>query len=275
MANKKQLKIGLALGSGGAKGLAHIGVIKVLEKNNIPIDFIAGSSIGALIGAHYALYKDVKKIEEIATETNWRTIINLFDPTLSGGLVKGDKIEKLIKSWIRNPDFNDLKIPLTVIATDLITGREINIASGDIIKAIRASLSVPAIFKPVEYDGKLLADGGLSNPLPDDIARQMGADIVIAVNLDNDYFENGLKRNNLSLPRVSIRALNIMRYHLAQNCLKTADAVIEPKVGEIGLIGWSKFFNSQETKQIIKVGEEATIKFLPRIKKFLYDKRKL
>ena len=274
MANKKQLKIGLALGSGGAKGLAHIGVIKVLEKNNIPIDFIAGSSIGALIGAHYALYKDVKKIEEIATETNWRTIINLFDPTLSGGLVKGDKIEKLIKSWIRNPDFNDLKIPLTVIATDLITGREINIASGDIIKAIRASLSVPAIFKPVEYDGKLLADGGLSNPLPDDIARQMGADIVIAVNLDNDYFENGLKRNNLSLARVSIRALNIMRYHLAQNCLKTADVVIEPKVGEIGLIGWSKFFDSQGTKQIIKAGEEATIKFLPPIKKFLYGQKK-
>lgn len=269
MANKKQPKIGLALGSGGAKGLAHIGVIKILEENNIPIDFIAGSSIGALIGAHYALYKDSKKIEKIATETNWRTILNLFDPTLSGGLIKGDKMEKLIKSWLKNSDFNDLKIPLTITTTDLITGREINIVSGSIIKAIRASLSVPAIFKPVEYNGKLLADGGLSNPLPDNIVRRMGADTVIAVNLDNDYFENGLKGNNLSLARVSIRALNIMRYHLAQNCLKTADVVMEPKVGEVGLMGWSKFFNSQETKQVIKAGEEAAIKFLPKIKKLI------
>ena len=269
MANIKQPKIGLALGSGGAKGLTHIGVIKILEKNNIPIDFIAGSSIGALIGAHYALYKDLKKIEEIAIETNWRTVLNLFDLALNRGLIKGDKIEKLIESWIKNPDFNDLKIPLTVITTDLITGREINIASGSIIKAIRASISVPVIFKPVEYNGKLLADGGLSNPLPDDIARQMGADIVIAVNLDNDYFENGLKKNNLSLLRISIRALNIMRYHLAQNCLKTADVVIEPKVGEIGLIGWNKFFNSEETKQIIKAGEEAAEEALPKIKKLI------
>ena len=214
--------VGLALGSGGVKGLAHIGVIKALEKNNIPIDFIAGSSIGALIGAHYAIHRDSKEMEEITFSTNWRTGLNLFDPTWKGGFIKGDKMEILIESWFKKSGFINLKIPLTIISTNLITGREVDITNGDIVKAVRASMSVPAVFKPVEYERQLLSDGGLSNPLPDDIARKMGADIVIAVNLDNDYFENGLNKNNLSLPGVSMRALNIMRYHLARNCLKTA-----------------------------------------------------
>ncbi len=192
MSEIKQVKIGLALGIGGAKGLAHIGVIKVLEKNNIPINFIAGSSIGALIGAHYAIFKDIKKIEEIVLTTNWRTSFNLFDPTLKGGFIKGNKVEKLMDSWFNGKDFNDIQIPLSVVTTDLITGQEININSGDFLKAVRSSLSVPTIFKPVKYKEHLLVDGGLSNPVPDDLARRMGADIVIVVNLDNDYFKNNL-----------------------------------------------------------------------------------
>ncbi|NCF75050.1 MAG: patatin family protein [Xanthomonadaceae bacterium] len=278
MTNKKYPKIGLALGSGGVKGLAHIGVIKVLKANNIPIDYITGSSIGALVGAFYAANKNINKLEKIALEATWRTGLSVVDPTFKGGLVKGERLENLIKIWLTNDlRFNDLKIPLVVIATDLITGKEVHIKQGNIIKAIRASSSVPIVFQPVKYKNKLLADGGLSNPLPDEVARAMGADIVIAVNLDNVYFNNGLNHDlskNINLTKVPIRALNILRYHLARNSLKTADILIEPKVGEIGLVGWSKFFNSKEVKKTIKAGEKATLQILPQIKKILYGKSK-
>ncbi|MCK5027412.1 MAG: patatin-like phospholipase family protein, partial [Candidatus Pacebacteria bacterium] len=219
MINKKQPKIGLALGSGGVKGLSHIGVIKALKANNIPIDHIAGSSIGALVGAFYAIGQDIDKLEEIALEATWKMGLSIFDPSLNGGFVKGNRLEKLIETWItNNPTFDDLNIPLTIIATDLLTGKEVDIKQGNIIKAVRASLSVPVVFQPIEYKNKLLADGGLSNPVPDSVVRAMGADIVIAVNLDNVYFDNGLDRDmnkNINLAKVPIRALNILRYHLA------------------------------------------------------------
>jgi len=269
MQHKKRLKIGLALGSGGAKGLAHIGVIKALEKNNIPIDFIAGTSIGALVGAYYAIYKDASKLEKVALSTNWRTSLSLLDPSLSGGFVKGTKVEDLIKGWFNGYSFDDLKIPLTTIATDLISGQEVDMASGDLAKAVRASLSVPLVFQPVKYNDYLLADGGLSNPLPDIVVRQLGAEIVIAVNLDNKFFDNNVNDNNLSIPKTGVRVLNIIRYHFAQNCLKSGDIVIEPKVGEIGLVAWNKFFNGQETEELISAGEEATTKSLSRIKDFI------
>ncbi|MEA2064985.1 MAG: patatin-like phospholipase family protein [Patescibacteria group bacterium] len=273
MINKKQPKIGLALGSGGVKGLSHIGVIKVLEENNIPIDYITGSSIGALVGAFYAANQNINDLEKIALEATWRTGLSIVDPTFNGGLVKGKRLENLIKTWIASDlNFNDLKIPLVVITTDLITGKEVHIKYGNIIKAIMASLSVPIIFQPVKYKNKLLADGGLSNPLPDDVARAMGADIVIAVNLDNVSFNNGFKNDldkNINLTKVPIRVLNILRYHLAQNSLKTADILIEPKVGEIGLVGWSKFFDNKEVKKTIRVGEKAALEILPQIKKLI------
>ncbi|MEA2089028.1 MAG: patatin-like phospholipase family protein [Patescibacteria group bacterium] len=273
MTKFKRPKIGLALGSGGVKGLTHIGVIKALKDNNIPIDYIAGSSIGALVGAFYAANQNINKLEAIALEATWRTGLSIVDPTFNGGLVKGKRLENLIKTWIASDlNFNNLKIPLVIVATDLTTGKEIDIKQGNIIKAIRASLSVPVVFQPLKYKNKLLADGGLSNPLPDDVARAMGADIVIAVNLDNTSFNNGLKNDldkNINLTKVPIRALNILRYHLAQNSLKTADILIEPKVGEIGLVGWSKFFDNKEVKKTIRAGEKATLKILPQIKKLM------
>ncbi|MCK5510628.1 patatin-like phospholipase family protein [Candidatus Parcubacteria bacterium] len=274
MQHKKKLKIGLALGSGGVKGLAHIGVIKVLEKNNIPIDFIAGSSIGALVGTYYAIYKDVDKLEKVALSSNWRTALSLLDPTWNGGLVKGAKVEDLIKGWFNGYGFDDLKIPLTIVVTDLISGQEVDIASGDLAKAVRASLSVPPIFKPIKYNGYLLADGGLSNPLPDDIVRKMGADIVIAVNLDNKNFDDSLNEDSLSISKTSIRALNIIRYHFAQNCSRNGDVVIKPKIKEIGLVGWNKFFNEQGAEEIIKAGGKAAIKSLVQIKNFMKEKEK-
>ena len=133
MAELKRPKIGLALGSGGSRGLAHIGVIKALEENNIPIDFIAGSSIGAMIGGFYAARLDIKEIEEIALSINWRRIFSiLFDPHLKQGLIGGEKLKTFIKNYINGKKFEDCKIPFAAVATDLKTGEIVILNKGEI-----------------------------------------------------------------------------------------------------------------------------------------------
>ena len=269
----KRPRIGLALGSGGAKGLAHIGVIKVLEKNNIPIDFIAGSSIGALIGGFYSATKDIKQVEEIAISTNWRQLLSLVDPSLRQGLIKGEKIKKFIETHIGKVKFQDLKIPLSVIATDLRNGEIIPISQGEVASAIRASISFPLIFKPVEREGKLLADGGLSLPVPVEIVSKMGAKLVIAVNLDADYFTN--KSNNktdLGFYEIAINSINLLCYHLARWNVRNADIIVEPKLSiKMGIVHWDKFLDGRD---IILSGELAMKKKLLQLQKLIYHKSK-
>ena len=268
-------KIGLALGSGGPRGLAHIGVIKVLEKENIPIDFIAGCSIGAMVGGFYALTKDIAWVEKIAMETDWRRIVSfLAEPSfLSGGLIGGEKIEKFFLHQVGGKKFKDLQIPLIIVATDINTGKEVRIIEGDLATAIRASSSVPLIFKPTKRKGRLLVDGGLSNPVPCDVAGKMGADIIIAVNLDNYFFHNSNRASDtsggkLAIHKVALNSLNILRYHLSQHCVKKADLVITPKVDEKS---WTQFRNGEK---IIKKGETETQLNLPRIKDLIRAKTK-
>ena len=266
--NIKQPKVGLALGSGGARGLAHIGVIKVLEENNIPIDFIAGCSIGAMVGGLYALTKDINLVEKIAMATDWRRIVSLLaEPALfSGGLVGGEKIEKFILDQTGGKSYKDLKVPFIAVATDINTGEEVKIKEGSLAKAIRASSSVPLVFKPCKRGNKLLVDGGLSDPVPVDVAREMGAEIVIAVNLDAHFFGNRTEAktyNKLGVYTIANNAINILRYHLAQYCLRDADIIIAPKVGATS---WTKFTSG---RGIIKKGEAETRLALPKIKKSL------
>jgi NTE family protein len=252
MFKSKKPKIGLALGSGGPKGLAHIGVIKVLEENNIPIDFIAGSSIGAMVGGFYAAAKDVKQMEKIALGTGWKLILSLIDPSLSQGLVGGEKVKKFIESHIDKIHFQDLKIPLSVVATDLKSSEAIVINKEEVASAIRASISFPLVFKPIEREGKLLADGGLSLPVPVDIVRKMGAELVIAVNLDADYFANGNNaKANFGFYKIANNSINLLRHHLASWNIKNADIVITPQLGSMH---WNKFLDG---KDIILEGEKA------------------
>jgi len=239
----KRPKIGLALGSGGPKGLAHIGVIKILEENNIPIDFIAGSSIGALIGGFYSATKDIGQVEKIALNANWRQLLSLIDPSLQRGLIGGEKIKKFVERHIGKIKFQDLKIPFSAITTDLKTGEIISINQGEVASAIRASISIPLVFKPVERKGRLLADGGLSLPVPVKTARRMGAELVIAVNLDADYFANNdNNKTNLGFYKIANNSINLLRYHLASWNIKEADIIVEPKFGiKLGIVRWNKF----------------------------------
>ncbi len=266
----KYKKVGLALGSGGVKGLAHIGVIKALIENEIPIDYLAGTSIGALVGAHYAAYQDVHSTEKIVSDTSWRNAFVFMDPSLRGGIIRGNRAEAWIKQFLNNHSFETLKIPLTVVATDLLSGQEVDFSSGNLINALRASISVPPIFQPVKFQGYILCDGGLTNPLPDDIVSNMGAEVVITVNLDSGKFIDHKKDFDASsMTKVTIRSLNILRHQLAKKTLTSTNIMIEPDVVEIGLIGWNQFFDSRQAKKMIDAGYEATIPNIKQIKKLI------
>jgi NTE family protein len=256
-------KIGLALGSGGARGLAHIGVIKILEKNNIPIDFIAGSSIGALIGGLYAATKNIKKIEEIFLANNKQQLLKLaFDPTFGPGFINGDKIENFVSNIIDEIKFKNLKIPFTAVATDLKNGKSVLIDKGSVSNAIRSSISVPMIFKPSQMGKKLLVDGGLSQSVPVEAVKKMGADFVIAVNLDAHCHYQSRKKN-LSLSDIGYYSLGILRARVSELNAKNADVIIEPDIHNSSIIGWMDFTDG---KKLIKKGESATKSSIIKIK---------
>jgi len=180
----KNRKVGLVLGSGGAKGVSHIAVIEYLETMGIPIDMIAGSSIGSIVGAIY-LTGNLKKFEEDMLKFTKKELFSLFDFTLpKSGIVKGKNFMKLLENYIPpEARFEDLPKPLSIIATDYYTGRQIVFRKGNLHKAIRASISIPGVFVPVFFNGDFLLDGGVANPLPIDVVKDMGAGLTIAVNL--------------------------------------------------------------------------------------------
>ena len=248
------------MGAGGPKGLAHIGVIRALEENKIPIDFIAGTSIGALIGAFYALTKNIDEIERIALGLTWRKMMSLLAaPSLSlMGLVKARHIEKFFSNQFGQKTFKDLKIPFVAVATDLNTGREVRIEDGCLIKAVAASIALPIIFEPIKMDNTLLADGGLVNPVPDNVVREMGADIVVGVNLLNDYLPKSYPRDKwpfFRLLSVIDKSGGILQARLAYHYLKEADVVVTPKLSDVS---WVKMGDFAKGRTIIERGYLAT-----------------
>lgn len=256
-------KIGLALGSGGVRGLVHVGVLKVLIENNIPIDYIAGTSIGAWVGAHYALFQDIKKLEEFTVGKRQEKLLSFIDTSFSGGLVKGKKLEKLLNVWLDNSDFKDLRIPLSIIATDLIKAEPYIFKSGSLAFAARASMAIPAFFKPISWEDKVLVDGGLTNPVPDDIVKEMGADIVIAVNLNNFQTPIQFKKKEPSVSEVTLRTNEVIQCYLAKYSLKSADIVIQPPLDKHS--SWKRYFINGEGEDIVKIGEEAMRAALPEL----------
>ncbi|MDI3310176.1 MAG: patatin-like phospholipase family protein [Thermoanaerobacterium sp.] len=219
-------KVGLILGGGAARGYAHIGVLKKLEEENIPIDFIIGTSIGALIGAIYASGNDLEKIIKDVRDINFLKLIKMLDLNIpQKGFIKGDKIEKFLSSYMKN-DFNELKIPLYVIATDIKRGREIIFSNGPVTKAVRASISIPVVFEPVEFQNTKLVDGSIIDFDAVDLAIKLGADIVIisdvSSNIDirifNRSFYNFVNKINRILQNNS-RTIYFERYFNSKKIL--------------------------------------------------------
>jgi NTE family protein len=194
--DKGNLKVGLALGSGAARGWSHIGIIKGLAELGIEPEIVCGSSIGALVGAAYAADK-LDLLEAWTRSLTWKEIIRFLDPRLTGGgFIQGEKLTEFVAERVEAVDFEQLPRQLGIVATELESGREVWFRNGSVMDAVRASISLPGLFTPISLDGRWLVDGGLSNPVPVSLCRAMGADIVIAVNLNGDILGKHLKRNN-------------------------------------------------------------------------------
>lgn len=263
-------KIGLALGSGGWRGLAHIGIIKTLKKEGIPIDFIAGSSAGALVGGLYSYYGNTSDIERIVKSLNYRSLYGmLFDPAKKSGLIDGRKYVRLLEKYIGDAKIEKLKIPFTAVCSDLFDGTPVGISSGKLSEAIRASSSIPIIFKPEMINGRFLIDGGNSMPVPTKIVRDMGAEIVIGVNLYGNIFPfkmEYLKKEKINSVAVTRISYQMMLNSLAKENMKGADIQITPEIFEGNFNIFKNFVNNQTT---VEDGERAAEKIISSLKALL------
>lgn len=239
---RRKKSIGIALGSGSALGSAHIGVIKSLSENNIPIDFIAGTSIGSMIGAFYAC-GCFDELEKFSLSIKKKTVLSYLDMTIPyKGLISGDKIYSLLKEFFQDRTIETLEIPFAAVSTDILSGEEIDIKRGRVADAVRASISIPGIFEPPEINGKVYVDGGIVNPVPVNILREWGADIIIAVNL-NRYISGSHKKNISLVKKMEEKLLTQNKNKHSKDLIKhklnifeiinNSSQIIQRKIGDL------------------------------------------
>ncbi len=272
MLKKQRKTVGLALGSGGALGLAHVGVIHVLRQHGIPIDYLAGSSVGAWVAAHYGMFEDIDRLEDL-TVRNERDKLRIFlEPGFRAGLIKGRRLEKTFERWLGGQrQFSDARIPFAVVATDLVKGRAVAFKRGAVIPALHASMAVPTIFEPVEYNGRVLVDGGVMMPVPDEVVRDMGADIVISVNLDRYMGRKPLTAaKKLTIGKVTYWSAQLVRAQLATASMQSSDVVIEPPVQVHGLLGLKQYFGQKQGEAIMRAGQRAASRQIEQIKQLVF-----
>lgn len=258
----------MALGSGGPRGLAHIGVIKALEEHQIPIDLIAGSSAGALIGGLYLALKSTAKLEAYVRSITYQDLTWMFlEHGSYSGLIGGHKIEQYLEKIIDGQTIESLPIPFAAVATDLATGTAVALEHGLLSHAIRASSSVPALIDTVHDHEQNLVDGGTSMPVPVPIVKTMGADYVIAVNLEVYPFSKTSDADHPpAVPDMGLAALHLLQFNLAKLICGGANCVITPDVAEISSLNLIKFVHGDE---IIQKGYDAAQQMIPQIKKDL------
>lgn len=255
VANKPVAVIGLALGGGASKGFAHIGVIKVLAENHIPIKVVTGTSAGAVVGSLYASGMSANRLIQEA-ETIQKT--DLVDLTLStSGFIKGQKLQDFINRKVGNRPIQAFPIRFGAVATNLDTGKSITFTRGNVGQAVRASASIPNVFQPTIIAGKRYVDGGLTAPVPVEAAKALGANIVIAV----DISARPVRLTQSGFFSYLDQSLNIMSMSALNNELKQANIVIQPQVQKLGAVG-----GFDERAQAIALGEEAARKALPQIR---------
>lgn len=244
-------KIGLALGGGSARGLAHVGVLRALQERGIAPHVVCGTSAGALVGAAYVLGR-MADLERWLSSLEWRDVVGYLDFSLTGGVIKGQRLFDYFSLHIKDQRIEDLPLPFGAVATDLENGGEVWLRRGSLMAAVRASISVPALVKPVQVEGRWCIDGGLVNPVPVSLCRALGAEIVIAVNVNGGSL--GKERpqelaatldpadapaaGEPSLLEVIERSLLIAQARLThlRFALDPPDLVINPAVGPIGFV---------------------------------------
>jgi len=257
------MKLGLALGGGGAKGFAHLGILEALTEAGIEFDVVAGTSIGALIGAVY-VSNNLGKLERVARNIGITDIPFLLGPTWpKGGLFSGKYVEKLIDEFVHLENIEDLKKPFAAVCVDLNKAEVVTFTKGNIKRAIRASTSIPGLFKPVIFEDKLLVDGGVLESVPDQAVRDLGADIIVAVDLlsdisDSHSFKNG---KNPSIIEVVQRSSILAQRKITEYKFKESppDIVIRPPLSNV------KVMDFHNGKSIVEIGREAAQKVLPEL----------
>ncbi len=257
-----QKKLGLALGSGAARGFAHLGVLQALEERNIRVDYVAGCSIGALIGALYCSGISIVEIIDLAVALEPWDWIDISVP--KKGLVQGHKLEQLIKKFTGHKKFNQLEKPLKVIATDLCTGERVVFDQGYVYKAVRASVAVPGIIAPLELDGRILADGGLVDPVPVSLLKGMGADYTVGVNLGS-WIEN---KDMGSIYDIIIRSIDILQKEIMMLRDIDADIIISPYLKDINPVTFNQVEKCIHSgrRAAMEVMEELNLGLAPRKK---------
>lgn len=262
----KRKKIGLVLGSGGARGFAHIGVLKVLAEEKIPIDYLVGSSAGAIVAGYYAVHGEIESLEKLMLtmkKVEFAALVDLTTP--KNALIRGKKMHRFLDKMYLEREFSQTKIRLRVNATDLRKGREVDLVSGNIAEAVMASAAFPGIFPPIKKDKQLLVDGGVVNPTPVDVARKMGADIILGVDLT---MKGNVSMANPNIMEVIVRSFDVLRTEATKLTAKKVVKdlfIIKPKINPN-----YRFLNCfTNRREMILMGEEAARNAIPKIKKSL------
>jgi NTE family protein len=253
---KKEPKIALVLGGGSAKGFAHVGVIRVLDQEKIPIHMIVGTSVGSLIGGMYAANPDSFQLEWMAFKIDRNDILDFSIVYSKMGPVQGVRLESFVEQNVKARKVEETKIPFFPIATDLNTGETVILEKGSLARAIRASSSIPGIFVPVNFDNRTLVDGGVTDNVACDIAKAKGADIIIAVNLQRDVKNYQID----SLLDIIGQSVSIMMRESSKAKLACADVIIEPDTKGIGM------FDFTQKKQLMEEGIKAARQAMPKIR---------
>ncbi len=296
MTRKRKRRIGLALGSGSARGWAHIGVIRALQEAGIEPDVVCGSSVGALVGAIY-VHGDLDGFEEWVLALDWKRVVSLLDFTLEGGLIQGERLMAFLAGHLKGKGIADLPKPFAAVATDLETGNEVWLQEGPAVEAVRASIALPGLFSPARVEGRLLVDGGLVNPVPVTLARALGADFVIGVDLNSDLIGRHLPARSVrraladstpagadaswldqlkrtlglgrdegeglpSLLDVVASSINIMQVRVTRSRLagEPADLLVTPRLARVGLMDYDR------GRAAIAEGRRAAERALARLK---------
>lgn len=253
----KAAKIALVLGAGAAKGFAHIGVLKILEANKVPIHMIFGTSAGSLVGCLYAYGYTAYEIQTMALTVQKGDIIDFIIP--DNGFIQGLKLAKFVNKVTKNTPLEKMPIPFYAVATDIQSGQEVVFGQGNTGTAVRASCSIPGVFRPVRIGERLYVDGGVVSPVAVDAARKYGADVVIAVDISSDL---GSTKPETTIETI-LQTINIMYAKLVHLQLTKADVAIKPKVGHIAASDFTK------RHEAIMEGEKAVLEALPKIKEII------
>jgi NTE family protein len=251
-------KIALVLGGGAARGFAHVGVIRVLEQEKIPVDLVVGTSVGSLIGALYAGNRNGFELEWAAFQLTKEDIFDfgVWNAVMGMGLARGERLEAFVKGKVKQQTIEELPLPFAAVATDLNWGTRVVLDHGPVARAVRASSAIPGVFEPVSVGGKLLVDGGVVDNIPIEVARSKGADVVVAVDISEDVGNVNIK----NLVDVLLQSTNIMFAVNVASRRTGADVLVQPKVGTIGMMDFGR------RKEAMDAGIAAAREAAPRIR---------